>query len=156
MDDTLQWLEKRIDAYKSKLTDLEAAVRVIRQELGVGNAPDQLLATDIRATGALDRHLMGEHSYEVSKEVQLTGSSSGSPRSTGEMAGLRIAEAAERVLADRAGQWVDYKEIPKEATKRGFQNRSRNEKSLRDSFYHTMHRNSTKFEWSGTKVRLKQ
>lgn len=131
MGDILRQLERKIKMYRSKLADLEVAVRVIRRELEGDAIPDQLPSGDIPSFAAKDP-------------------------TPGELSGLRIVEAAKRILADQAGGWMDYKDVVKEARRRGFQNRSKSDKNLRDSFHHTMHRHEGIFEWQGTKVKLKQ
>jgi hypothetical protein len=76
-------------------------------------------------------------------------------QNAGDMAGFHFAEAAEMILNERGNASTDYKVIVAEAVRRGFNNRARSTKSVRDTCYHTLHRQKEKFEWDGVKVRLK-
>jgi hypothetical protein len=73
---------------------------------------------------------------------------------SGDMAGLHFAAAAAIILNERDNAWTDYKLIVEEAARRGFNNRSRSTKNLRDTCYHILHRRDQQFEWDGIKVRL--
>jgi hypothetical protein len=73
----------------------------------------------------------------------------------GDMVGFHFADAAAKILNERNNAWMDYKVIVDEAVRRGFNNRSRSTKNLRDTCYHILHRRDEQFEWDGVKVRLK-
>ncbi len=73
----------------------------------------------------------------------------------GDLVGFHFADAAAKILNERSNAWVDYKLIVDEAVRRGFNNRSRSTRNLRDTCYHILHRRGGQFEWDGVKVRLK-
>jgi hypothetical protein len=79
----------------------------------------------------------------------------GSATNGGDMAGLHFAEAARKILNERNNAWMDYKVIVDEAVSRGFNNRSKTTKNVRDTCYHILHRRDDRFEWDGVRVRLK-
>lgn len=113
MDD-LELLQQKAKKYRSKLADIEVAIRVILEE-------------------------------RIGTPAQ----------NAGDMVGLGIDEAAEKILSERDNAWTDYKVIVEEAVRRGFNNQSKPTKNLRDTCYQTFRRRKEKFEREGFMIRLK-
>ena len=155
MDDLLTRLESRREAYLSKAAELDSAIRVIRAELALETALTGPPAGDRSpAAGAPSNGQGGLSSVEAIKPSEVMASIG----LGGDLAGATVRMAAEKVLSElRGGRWMNYRDVAKEAMRRGYHghNPEQDEKSIQNTFYHTMKRKRETFDSEGARFRLK-
>jgi hypothetical protein len=147
MGDVLDDLEARISrtkhdiaALQTQLVDLEKAAQLLRPYF----RPFALVST---------------HSIQAEPKASRLVTNIEQP--TGDLTGLTILEAAERILAESDGEYIDSEEIGRRALARGYRTSSgRNPEGdpakILKSFAVIMRRNPDKFDRQGKRFCLKQ
>jgi hypothetical protein len=154
----LDRLGAEIQRRKSELAELEELARLMRKYLPActNTTPD-----NAKSPVESENHVAEESDQPEEDESRDGGDGSdlaNEDEEQGDLVGLRIVDAASRVLADSVTRWVDYREVTQAALSRGYRGRDPNQefKSVAQSFYHTMKREAGLFESRGPTFRLRR